>query len=125
MAHIENFWINAAITNPDNRKNCCGCTACVSICAHDAIKMKPDALGFLYPEVDKDKCVDCGLCEKVCPLKNDSKKSGDQSIYGLRNKDEHIVQESTSGGGFFAIARFVVEQGGIVYGADRRCRECD
>ena len=63
-----------------------------------------------------ESCVDCGLCEKVCPLKNDSKKSGDQSIYGLRNKDEHIVQESTSGGGFFAIARFVVEQGGIVYG---------
>ena len=79
--------------------------------------MEVDAEGFGYPKVDMESCVDCGLCEKVCPLKNDSKKSGDQSIYGLRNKDEHIVQESTSGGGFFAIARFVVEQGGIVYGA--------
>lgn len=62
--------------------------------------MEVDAEGFGYPKVDMESCVDCGLCEKVCPLKNDSKKSGDQSIYGLRNKDEHIVQESTSGGGF-------------------------
>ena len=50
----------------NNPADCCGCTACASICAHDAITMKPDALGFLYPEVDKEKCVDCGLCEKVC-----------------------------------------------------------
>ena len=107
------------------KTECCGCTACVSVCPRKCISMEVDAEGFGYPKVDMESCVDCGLCEKVCPLKNDSKKSGDQSIYGLRNKDEHIVQESTSGGGFFAIARFVVEQGGIVYGADRRCRECD
>ena len=51
------------ITNPED---CCGCTACASICAHDAITMMPDALGFLYPKVDESKCVDCHLCEKVC-----------------------------------------------------------
>jgi formate hydrogenlyase subunit 6/NADH:ubiquinone oxidoreductase subunit I len=45
-----------------NRKECSGCTACASICAHDAITMEPDALGFLYPKVDKSKCIDCGLC---------------------------------------------------------------
>ena len=39
--------------------DCCGCTACASICVQDAITMKPDKLGFLYPEIDKDKCVDC------------------------------------------------------------------
>lgn len=99
------------------KTECCGCTACVSVCPRKCISMEVDAEGFGYPKVDMESCVDCGLCEKVCPLKNDSKKSVDQSIYGLRNKDEHIVQESTSGGGFFAIARFVVEQGGIVYGA--------
>lgn len=51
--------------NINNQADCCGCTACASICAHDAITMKPDALGFLYPEVDRSKCVDCGLCEAV------------------------------------------------------------
>ena len=50
----------------DNPADCCGCTACASICAHDAIVMKSDVLGFLYPKVDKEKCIDCGLCEKVC-----------------------------------------------------------
>ena len=51
------------ITDP---KNCCGCTACESICGKNAITMKPDALGFLYPVVDLEKCVECGMCEKVC-----------------------------------------------------------
>ena len=46
--------------------NCCGCTACASICNHNAITMQPDALGFLYPVVDENKCTDCGLCENVC-----------------------------------------------------------
>ena len=41
--------------------NCCGCTACASICNHNAITMQPDALGFLYPVVDENKCTDCGL----------------------------------------------------------------
>ena len=45
---------------------CSGCSACANICPHDAIRMNPDALGFLYPSVDKSKCTDCGLCEKVC-----------------------------------------------------------
>ena len=61
--------------NINNQADCCGCTACASICAHDAITMKPDALGFLYPEVDRSKCVDCGLCEKVCAFNDDYDKS--------------------------------------------------
>lgn len=36
--------------------------------------MEVDAEGFGYPKVDMESCVDCGLCEKVCPLKNDSKR---------------------------------------------------
>ena len=40
-----------------NKADCCGCTACMSICTHRAITMKPDALGFLYPEINTDKCL--------------------------------------------------------------------
>ena len=50
----------------DNKYNCCGCTACASICSHMAIKMNPDSLGFLYPQVNSELCVGCGLCDKVC-----------------------------------------------------------
>lgn len=46
------------------RENCCGCTACANICPHDAITMEADKLGFIYPQIDYEKCVDCGLCAK-------------------------------------------------------------
>lgn len=55
--------------------NCCGCTACASICNHNAITMQPDALGFLYPVVDENKCTDCGLCENVCAFNNNYDRS--------------------------------------------------
>jgi formate hydrogenlyase subunit 6/NADH:ubiquinone oxidoreductase subunit I len=50
----------------DNKINCCGCGACVNVCPQKAIDMKEDECGFLYPRVDKKKCVGCKLCKKVC-----------------------------------------------------------
>lgn len=103
-----------------NPADCCGCTACASICAHDAIKMKPDVLGFLYPEVDKDMCVDCGLCEKVCAFNDnyDTSLNLDKPLaYGARHKDMNEVETSRSGAAFIAISDYILEQGGVVYGA--------
>ena len=103
-----------------NPADCCGCTACASICAHDAITMKPDVLGFLYPEVDKDKCVDCGLCEKVCAFNDnyDTSLNLDKPLaYGVRHKDMNEVETSRSGAAFIAISDYILEQGGVVYGA--------
>ena len=101
-------------------KDCCGCTACASICAHDAITMEPDALGFLYPKVDESKCVDCGLCDKVCQFKDNYDRSLnlEQPIaYAVRHKDIDEVMKSRSGAAFVAISDYVLEQGGVVYGA--------
>lgn len=53
----------------DNKSECCGCTACFSVCPKNAIIMEPDEEGFLYPEIDKAKCIKCGRCLKVCPFK--------------------------------------------------------
>ena len=103
-----------------NPADCCGCTACASICAHDAITMKPDALGFLYPEVDKDKCVNCGLCEKVCAFNDhyDTSLNLEKPLaYGARHKDMNEVETSRSGAAFIAISDYILEQGGVVYGA--------
>lgn len=104
----------------NNPADCCGCTACASICAHDAITMKPDALGFLYPEVDKDKCVDCGLCDKVCAFNDHYDTSLNLEkplVYGARHKDMNEVETSRSGAAFIAISDYILEQGGVVYGA--------
>lgn len=105
------------ITNP---AECCGCTACASICAHDAIRMVPDALGFLYPEVDTSKCVECGLCNKVCAF-NDAYDTGlnlpEPEVYAARHTDTAQVMKSRSGAAFVAISDHVLAQGGVVYGA--------
>lgn len=100
-----------------DKSQCCGCTACSSICPKKAIEMKQDEEGFLYPVVDKSKCVNCGLCDKVCPIKNNKKKSFEQKGYILNNKDENIRKDSTSGGAFTPIAKYVLDNGGIVFGA--------
>lgn len=53
-----------------NRKeDCCGCTACYSICPNEAIYMKCDNEGFEYPHVDEKKCIMCNMCLSVCPIK--------------------------------------------------------
>lgn len=97
--------------------NCCGCTACASICNHNAITMQPDALGFLYPVVDENKCTDCGLCENVCAFNNNYDRSQNlpQPIaYAARHKDMHEVETSRSGAAFIAISDWILEQGGVV-----------
>lgn len=104
----------------DNKQDCCGCTACVAICPHDAITMRPDALGFNYPAVDTDKCVDCGLCVKVCAFHPAYDDSPDQlprpEAYGARNKAPEEIARSQSGAAFSALSDWILRQGGVVYG---------
>ena len=100
------------------KKDCCGCTACMNICPVKAIEMKEDVEGFLYPVVRKDKCINCGMCERVCPILNQIKeKKKDQNAYAVNNKNVEIRKESTSGGAFSAISIAILEKGGAVYGA--------
>lgn len=82
--------------------------------------MKPDAMGFLYPQVDQKRCVDCGLCEKVCAF-NDRYDTSEcfhvPEVHGIRLKDAGLVMESQSGGAFVAISDKILAEGGVVYGA--------
>lgn len=58
------------------RENCCGCSACYTICPKKAIEMEADEEGFLYPTVDAKLCIGCCMCLKVCAFKDDQKKKG-------------------------------------------------
>ncbi len=107
--------------NIQNKLDCCGCNACGDACAQNAITFKTDNEGFWYPEVDKEKCTDCYLCEKVCPIINVKElKKNDlpQSIcYAAEHKNLEVVFDSTSGGLFSALADIMYKSGGYVGGA--------
>ena len=101
------------------KKDCCGCTACASICPHNSITMKPDVMGFLYPVVDMTSCVECGLCEKVCQFHDDYKRYGNYNVpevYGCRHKDLEELSHSQSGAAAWAITQTFLESPGVVYG---------
>ncbi len=104
-----------------NKVDCCGCNACGDICPKQAISYKTDNEGFWYPEVDMEKCIDCGLCEKVCPIINvkDLKKNDlpESICYAAEHKNLEVVFDSTSGGLFSALADIMYKSGGYVGGA--------
>lgn len=58
----------------EKKENCCGCSACFAICPMNAINMRADEEGFLYPEIDETKCVGCGKCVSICAFKKNQKE---------------------------------------------------
>lgn len=103
----------------DKKENCCGCTACAAICPKNCIEMKEDREGFRYPEVDEQACVECGACEKVCPILNKTKEEKfQQEGYIIQNKDQQVLRESTAGGAFTAIAEYVLNKNGVIFGVE-------
>ena len=83
---------------------CTGCRACEQLCAHHAIEMKPDKEGFLSVYIDRDKCVDCGLCQNRCPQNALMQKSEPLMSLAVRDRDDKELVVSASGGAFAAAA---------------------
>lgn len=96
--------------------SCTGCMLCKNICKTKAIDICKDDLGFLYPRINNELCVNCKVCEKVCELLEPT-KSEEQQYIAVINKDRETVKNSGSGGTFYALADAVVAAGGSVYGA--------
>lgn len=102
----------------ERKEDCCGCSACMAACPVEAIQMLADEEGFQYPHIDKGKCIDCGKCDRTCPIKNPiSEVPKEQKAYLFQLKDKKLRMDSTSGGAFTAIANAVIEEGGVVFGA--------
>lgn len=105
------------MVNIINKQDCCGCGACVQKCPKQCITLYEDNEGFLYPQVDTTTCIDCGLCEKVCPfLKPYDKREPVQTLAAI-NKNEEIRMQSSSGGIFTLLAERIIIEGGVVFGA--------
>ena len=103
--------------NIKNKQDCCGCSACVQRCPKQCITMAEDNEGFLYPQVDTSKCVDCHLCEKVCPVINQDEARTPLEVYAAKNSDDDIRLKSSSGGIFTLLAEQTIKGGGVVFGA--------
>lgn len=101
----------------NKKSDCCGCRACIQKCPKQCISFIPDSEGFFYPFINEEKCIDCGLCEKVCPVINQGEAQEPLAIFAAVNTEEKIRKESSSGGIFTLLAKEVIAKGGVVFGA--------
>lgn len=99
------------------KHNCCGCNACVQLCPKQCITMHEDEEGFLYPEADVATCINCGLCEKICPILNVKAECKPHSMIAAINQQNNERENSSSGGAFVELAKQAIANGGIVFGA--------
>lgn len=98
-------------------KDCCGCNACAQRCPKHCITLTECHEGFLYPKVNTELCIECGLCEKVCPVINQGTPKEPLEIYAAINPNEKIRKESSSGGIFTLLAEKIIQENGVVFGA--------
>lgn len=100
-----------------DKTQCCGCSACVQRCPKQCISLMSDEEGFLYPYVDTTGCIDCGLCDKVCPIIHGQEPLAPTSVLAAKACDDEARLKSSSGGIFSLLATHVLDEGGVVFGA--------
>lgn len=100
----------------EEKEKCFGCGLCAHICETNAITMKADSEGFLYPEIDDMKCIHCNNCRTNC-IATMSMDHNDNEVYACSAREDEVLKESTSGGIAYILGRKIVEEGGVVYGA--------
>lgn len=100
----------------NSKKECTGCSACVNICPKRCISINEDAEGFDYPLVDTNICVNCHLCEKVCPIKKKPVYQHEDYTVCIQNKDETVREMSSAGGVIGAVYKATFAMQGVVFG---------
>lgn len=100
-----------------DKRECCGCTACISVCPTHALSLTKDNNGFFYPKIDENQCISCGKCIRTCPYHAKIKETSPIKSYAAIAKQEGIVERSSSGGIFFVLAKKIIKEGGVVFGA--------
>lgn len=103
---------------------CAGCSACASACGVNAIMMQEDVFGALYPKIDQGLCVDCGKCQRICPVNSEPRLEDPIITYALYSKSNADRLSSASGGAASIASKYIIDSGGIVYGCvQNSCRE--
>lgn len=100
-----------------DKKDCCACGACEQACPKSAIYFYEDEYGFRFPKIDDSKCINCGLCQRVCAFQNIDESNEPHEVYAATSLNDTQKAKSASGGIFAALASHVISHGGAVCGA--------
>lgn len=100
-----------------NYNDCTGCCACFNICAKQAIAMVEDSFGEIHPQIDENKCVGCKMCQQICPINEPVEKNTPKYCFAAWSENIAFREKCASGGIASLLSKYVVEQGGVVYGA--------
>ena len=100
-----------------DKEVCSGCHACFNACPKHCITMTYDEDGFLQPNIDTSICIECGKCKAVCPVLKDYNGNPKGKAFACINNNDNIRIQSSSGGVFTLIAEYVLDNGGVVFGA--------
>lgn len=98
------------------KDKCTGCAACFNACGKKAITMTEDSCGYVHPQIDNELCVDCGLCTKVCPVNTKISLRYPLDCYAATVKSDEELLSCASGGIATELSRYVIDNGGVVYG---------
>lgn len=109
--------MQSKITLFAENEHCCGCGACMNICPKKAITMHEDEYGFLYPQIDENVCIKCGVCQSVCSFQNKKETHEPVATFAISAKDQKIHINSASGGAFAVLAEKIITEDGVVFGA--------
>ena len=77
---------------------CTGCGACAYVCPYNAIDMKINVIGVVYPIVNEERCITCKRCQNVCPILHPNSYNSPLSAYAAWSANERERQTSASGG---------------------------
>ena len=101
-----------------SKNSCTGCSACANSCVHKAIRMtEVPPHGYLYPAINSDLCIDCGLCRRVCPVNNPVPFHKPLTAFAAISSDREDLMTSSSGGASSVLAHRIIDDGGVVYGS--------
>lgn len=106
---LDYFQTNAA-------DQCCGCGACIAACPNGSLEFLPNDEGFLYPALKEDLCIHCNRCDSICPISHMPNGGPAIKLFAVQNKDLPLLLDSSSGGVFISLAKYVIEKKGIVIG---------
>lgn len=103
------------------REECCGCSACAAICPKECIQMQQDIEGFYYPKLDSQNCIKCQRCLTVCPInqKDNQISKEEKKVWAYAGSNTNLLEQysSSSGGIFILLANWIIQKGGVVFGA--------